>query len=443
MEQQITIPIERAVNSVPYVINRRSRTIFGLSIVSLTFKEGTDDYFARQQVLEKLKEAQLPDSVEPQLGPLTSPIGEILRYIVESDEKTPMELRELQDWVITPKILQAEGVVDIANFGGLVRRFYVVIDPMRIDKYKLTIQNVSDAITLNNTSTGGSIISHGASQLAIRSIGRVTKREDIENIVVTAQKGVPVLVKDVASVEIGSLPQTGILGYTDNLRKKSNDNSVEGIVLMRRGENPSETLESIKEKIDELNGGLLPKGVKIVICYDRQDLIDGTLRTVGKTLFEGVSIVMVILFFLGNIRAAISVAIMIPLSLLFAFFMMKMTNIPANLLSLGGIDFGIIVDSAIVVVESISRHLSGASADDRKQNLTRIIFNSTSEVQKQIFFAVGIIILAYLPLFTLQRVEGKLFTPMAFTFAYAVLGSMLLALTAVPVVCSFIFQKIY
>ncbi len=445
VEQQITIPIERALNSVPRVISRRSRTIFGLSIVKLTFQEGTDDYFARQQVLEKLKDAELPDGIDQSLAPLSTPVGEIIRYVIESDPQHPhsaMELREIQDWVVSPKLLQASGVADVVNFGGLVRQFNVVINPVQLERYKLTIQQIAEAIQANNGSTGGNIIKSGASQLAIRSVGRITKRADLEKIVVTTQNGTPVFVRDVASVEIGSLTPSGVLGYTDNVRNVDVENGVEGIVLMRRGENPSEVITSVKEQMKELNDGKLPEGMKVVIMYDRTTLVESTLETVAKTLFEGVSIVMVVLvFFLGNIRAAISVALTIPLSLLFAFTVMKFTGIPANLLSLGAIDFGIIVDSAVVMVEAIMRHLSHATEEQRRRGSVRMIFAAASEVQRQVFFAVVIIILAYLPLFTLQRVEGKLFSPMAYTLSYAIGGSLILALTVVPVVCSFLLAK--
>lgn len=450
VEQQITIPIERALNAVPRVVSRRSRTMFGLSVVRLTFQEGTDDYFARQQVLEKLKEATLPEGVEPELGPLSTPVGEILRYVVESTSGTHSvsELRELHDWLITPKLLQATGIADIVNFGGLVKQFNVVINPTQLERYHLTIQQLSDAVQANNESTGGNIIRFGSSQLAIRSVGRITKREDIEKIVVATQNGVPIFVRDLASVETGSLVPSGVLGYTDKRRRDAEgraidvDNGVEGIVLMRRGENPSEVLLSVKEKIAELNAGKLPDGVSIVIMYDRKDLVDSTLETVAHTLFEGVSIVMIVLiFFLGNVRAAISVAMTIPLSLLFAFIVMNVTGIPANLLSLGAIDFGIIVDSAVVMVEAIMRHIGHATEEQRRKGVRSLIFNATTEVQRQIVFAVIIIICAYLPLFTLQRVEGKLFSPMAYTLSYAIGGSLLLALTIVPVLCSFLLAK--
>lgn len=443
VEQQVTVPVERAVNAVPQVITRRSRTIFGLSIVRLTFAEGTDDYFARQQVIEKLRDAELPEGVTPTLGPLSTPVGEILRYVIEGDgSQSPMALRELQDWKIVPKLLTAPGVADITNFGGLVRQYNVVIDPQRLAKYGLSIKEIADAIAANNSSTGGNVIRQGASQLAIRAVGRIAKREDIERIVLAERKGTPIFVRDVASVEIGALPPSGVLGYVDADQQEEVDDGVEGIVLMRRGENPSEVLAGIKERIAQLNAGELPKGVKLRIEYDRTDLVDATLDTVAHTLLEGLTIVVVVLLlFLGDLRLALSVAITIPLALCGAFVLMKLTGIPANLLSLGAIDFGIIVDASVVMVESIARTLSHASAEQKARGNRRLILLASSEVQRSIVFAVAIIILAFLPLFTLQRVEGKLFRPMAFTLSFAIGTSLLLALTIVPVACSLMLGK--
>ena len=441
VELQVTIPVERALMGVPNVVGRRSRTIFGLSIVRLTFEEGTDDYFARQQVLEKLKDADLPQGAVTELGPLSTPVGEILRYVIESDgdNRSPMDLRELQDWVITPKLLTAPGVADVTNFGGLVRQFHVIVNPPLLEKYGLTIHDLATKIGENNASTGGSVIQAGASQLAIRSVGRITRAADIERIVLDTREGTPIFVRDVASVETGALPPSGVLGYTEVDRRRDVSDGVEGIVLMRRGENPSEVLSAVKERIAELNAGMLPKGVRLEVLYDRTDLVESTLHTVGHTLLEGLTIVVVVLLlFLGSLRAALAVAITIPLSLAFAFVAMRLTGIPANLLSLGAIDFGIIVDASVVMVEAIVRTLSHAPAEARRHGTRRLIMHAAGEVQRQIVFAVCIIILAYLPLFTLQRVEGKLFSPMAYTLAYSVLGSLLLSLTVVPVACSYL-----
>lgn len=445
VEQQITIPIERAVNSVPRVLNRRSRTIFGLSIVKLTFQDGTDDFFARQQVLEKLRDADLPDGVQPQLAPLSTPVGEILRYVVEGDERfDPMQLRELQDWVVIPKLLQAPGVTDITNFGGQVRQYNVIIDPERLQKFGLTIQNLAAAIRENNSSTGGNVIRSGTSQLAIRVIGRIIGKEDLERTVVANRAGVPLFLRDVASIEMGPLPPTGVLGYTDITRKIEVDDGVEGIVLMRRGENPSEVLDAVKLRIDELNTGMLPEGVRVVTLYDRSELVNETLRTVTHTLAEGLFIVtLMLLVFLGDLRLAGVVALTIPLSLCGAFALMKLSGIPANLLSLGAIDFGIIVDASVVMVEAISRNLSQASPADRTSGNRRIILAAGNEVRRQIVFSVLIIVIAFLPLFTLQRVEGKLFRPMAFTLSFAIGASLILALTIVPVISSFLLGSDY
>ncbi len=442
VEQQVTIPVERALNGVPGVVSRRSRTIFGLSIVRLTFEEGTDDYFARQQVLEKLKDAELPDGVAPQLGPLSTPVGEILRYVIEdtTGTRSPMELRELQDWVVTPRLLTAPGIADVTNFGGLVRQFHVIVNPALLEKYGITIKDLADKIAANNASTGGNVIQQGASQLAVRSVGRITRREDIERTVLDTRNGTPIFVRDVASVEVGALPPSGVLGYTDVAARHDVDNAVEGIVLMRRGENPSEVLAAVKAKIAELNRQSLPPGVRLRILYDRTVLVESTLHTVGHTLLEGLTIVVVVLIlFLGSPRAAVAVALTIPLSLAFAFVAMKLTGIPANLLSLGAIDFGIIVDASVVMVEAVVRAIGHARPDERRHGTRRIIFHAAHEVERQVAFAVGIIILAYLPLFTLQRVEGKLFAPMAYTLAYAIFGSLLLSLTLVPVACSYLF----
>ncbi|MDP4229016.1 MAG: CusA/CzcA family heavy metal efflux RND transporter [Bacteroidota bacterium] len=445
VESQVTIPLERALNSVPRVVNRRSRTIFGLSIVRLTFDEGTDDYFARQQVIEKLRDADIPDGLTPELAPLSTPVGEIFRYVLESKtDFSAMDLRTLQDWVVIPKLLQAKGIADIVNFGGLVKQYSVVIDPIRLRKYGLTINAVQNAIQANNANTGGNIIERGSQGLAIRGIGRIEKPEDIGDIVLqtSSTTGTATYIRDVGTIEITSLTPSGVLGYSDNSRKKDVSNGVQGLVLMRRGENPSEVIEGLKEKIEEVKASL-PSGVEMITLYDRTELVEQTLHTVSHTLIEGVTIVVIILlFFLGNVRAALLAAVTIPLSLLWAFIVMKMTGIPANLLSLGAIDFGIIVDGAVIMIESIMRRLVKSSPEEHhEKGKLRLIIEATQDVDRQIFFSVIIIILAYLPLFTLTRVEGKLFSPMAYTLSFAIAGSLLLALTLVPVLATYFFKS--
>ena len=435
VEQQVTVPIERALNSVPSVIARRSRTIFGLSVVELTFAYGTNDYFARQVVLEKLRDANLPDNVTPSLGPLSTPIGELYRYSLEGP-LSEQELREIQDWVVVPRFLQVTGVADITPFGGLVKQYQIEIDPVQLSKYNLSVQMVGAAVAANNGNAGGALLDNGQQSMVIRGVGLIQSVTDIEAIVLNEQKGVPVFVRDIAKVKIGAAPQTGIFG----LDKKRG--GVEGIVLMRRGENPSDVLVGIKEAVEELNATTLPKNIKIKAIYDRADLVNNTLGTVTHTLLEGLTIVIaVLLLFLGSPSAALLTAVTIPLSLLFAFVCMHFTGIPANLLSLGALDFGIIVDGTLIMVEHIVHHLQERAKSNSEESVMDVVLNAALEVERPIFFSLIIIIAAYIPLFTLERVERRLFTPMAFTVCYALLGSMLLALTLIPVLATYIFRN--
>ena len=438
VEQQVTVPIERALNSAPRVIARRSRTIFGLSVVELTFDYGTDDYFARQVVLEKLRDADLPDGVTPSLGPLSTPIGELYRYTISGGGLDSMKLRELQDWVVEPRFLQAPGVADVTPFGGLVKRYQIQIDPLALSKYGLSIAQIADSVRANNSNGGGAMLDNSQQSMVIRGVGLIENAAGIENIVVAESKGVPVFVKDIGRVDVTAAPQTGIFGMGNQT------GGVEGIVLMRRGENPSEVLKSIKSAVDELNEGRLPAGVRIAPVYDRTDLVSNTLRTVSHTLLEGLLIVVIVLFlFLGSARAALLTAVTIPLSLLFAFICMHFSGIPANLLSLGALDFGIIVDATLVMVEHIlhtlhlRQHRPGFGEEG---GVLAAIGDAALEVERPIFFSLLIIISAYIPLFTLERVERKLFTPMAFTVCFALLGSMLLALTLIPVLATYLFR---
>ena len=441
VEQQVTVPIERALNSTPNVIARRSRTIFGLSVVELTFAFGTDDYFARQVVLEKLRDATLPDGVTPTLGPLATPIGELYRYTIQSSGPgavDSMVLRELEDWVVEPRFLQVPGVADVVPFGGLVKQYQIEIDPIALDKFNLSISQIAQSINANNQNAGGALLDNKQQSMVIRGVGLVQSIEDIENIVVAETKGVPVYVRDLGRVRIGASPQTGIFGLNDKT------GGVEGIVLMRRGENPSEVLKGIHDVVEELNGSTLPKGVSITPIYDRTDLVGNTLTTVSHTLLEGLLIVIAMLFlFLGSVRAALLTAITIPLSLLFAFVCMHFTGIAANLLSLGALDFGIIVDGTLVMVEHILHHMmenQKRGKGERPAAVFEVIRNAALEVESPIFFSLLIIIAAYIPLFTLERVERRLFTPMAFTVCYALVGSLLLALTLIPVLATYLFR---
>lgn len=444
VEQQVTVPIERALQNTPNVLDHRSRTIFGLSVVQLTFKDGTDDYFARQQVMERLSAAELPDNVSPELAPMSTAVGEILRYVVEAPPTySPIQLRDLQDWVIKPYLLQTDGIADIVTFGGPIKQFQILTNPDKLRKYNLTISDVEGAISANNQNTGGNLIERGGQGFAVRGLGAIKKESDIENIVLKSESGIPVFIKDVASVEIAPPPPSGVLGYTITDDSVHVNNGVEGVILLRRYENPSEVLKDVKQRIEDLQESELPEGVRIRALYDRSFLIDHSLETVGKTLFEGVSIVIIILiFFLGSARSALVVALTIPFSLLFAFIIMRLTGIPANLLSLGAIDFGIIVDGAVVMAEHLIRKYRTATKEERENGIVRITLLSAQEVGREIFFSVTIIILAYMPILLMTRVEGKLFSPMALTLAFAVVGSMLAALTFIPVLISFVYNKV-
>lgn len=443
VEQQVTVPVERTLQDLPNVLDRRSRTIFGLSVVQITFKDGTDDYFARQQVLERLATAELPEGVVPELAPLSTAVGEIFRYVVEAPPVfSPIQLRDLQDWVIKPYLLQTTGVADITTFGGPLKQYHILAYPDKLRKYGLTIADVENAIATNNQNTGGNLIERGGQAFAVRGLGTIKDERDIENIVLKSESGVAVFVRDVASIEIAPPPPSGVLGYTVADEKIDVNNGVEGIILLRRYENPSEVLAELKQRISELQEHELPDGVEIRTLYDRSFLIDHSLHTVGKTLFEGVSIVIIILiFFLGSMRSALVVALTIPFSLLFAFIIMRFTGIPANLLSLGAIDFGIIVDGAVVMAEHLIRKYRTATPKEKENGIVHITLLSAQEVGREIFFSVTIIVLAYMPILLMTRVEGKLFSPMALTLAFAVIGSMIAALTFIPVLISFVYTK--
>jgi cobalt-zinc-cadmium resistance protein CzcA len=436
VEQQVTVPIERALNSVPGVIARRSRTIFGLSVVDLTFAYDTDDYFARQLVLEKLRDVELPDGIVPALAPPTTPAGELYRYIIEGPDSDLIELREIQDWVIAPRLLQVHGVGDVFPFGGLVKQYQIEVDPLALYKYNLTIDSVAASVSANNQNAGGSLLAHGEQAMVVRGVGAVRSTSEIENIVVSSSAGTPVFVRDIGRVRIGAGQPAGIFGID------AASGRVEGVVAMRRGENPSEVLAGVRGAIVELNESGLPRGIRIVPIYDRSELIQSTLKTVSRTLVEGLSIVfLVLVFFLGSFKAAVLTAITVPISLLVAFGAMYVYGIPASLLSLGAIDFGIIVDGTLVMVEYIVRRMRHEPAMDSREHAFDTVRKAAMEMQRPLFFSLLILVAAYLPLFTLERVERRLFTPMAFTICSALAGSLLCALLLVPVLSTFLFGR--
>jgi heavy metal efflux system protein len=434
VEQQVTVPIERALNNTPYVISRRSRTIFGLSVVELTFEDGTNDFLGRQLVLERLQGAQLPDGVTPTLGPLSGGVSEFYRYVVAGPGAETATLREIQDWVIGPRLLQVPGVADVATFGGLVRQYEVQVDPRALDKYHLSMRQIADAVKSNNRNAGGALLRMGQQELPIRGSGLIQSPDDLEGIVLDAPRGVPIRMGDIGRVRMGALPQTGIFAMDD---EPVGSGGVEGIVLMRRGENPSEVLPRVREAVDELNATRLPSGLRIVAIHDRSDLVANTLHTVSHVLIAGFTIVVIaLLAFLLSARAALLTAVVIPLSLLFALVCMYASGVSLSLLSIGALDFGIIVDGTIVMVERIMRGLENNPHGDPRET----IIAAAVEAQRPILFSMLVIIAAYIPLLTLQRVERRLFMPMALTVCYALLGSLLLALTLIPALATFLFR---
>ncbi len=428
VEQQITIPIERALNGLPGMHVMRSKSTFGLSMITIVFKDGVDDYWARMRIQERLNEVELPYGAVPGLDPLTSPIGEIFRYIIESNSHDLRELTDLQNFTIIPRIKQVSGVADVTNFGGITTQFQIELDPRKLDQYNLSLSDVIETIEKNNVNAGGSVLPRGDLGYVIRGIGLIKNLDDLGKIVVKTEKGVPIYLNDIGKLKYGNIERKGILGYTD--RQRSYSESIEGIVLLLKGQNPSVVLEGIHHAVEELNNEILPEGVKIHVFLDRTVLVHTTLDTVSHTLLEGMTLVVIVLIvFLGSWKGALLVAITIPLSLMIAFILMHFTNIPANLLSLGAIDFGIIVDGAIVMMETILKKREDYPEEVLKE---KSIASRAIEVAKPIFFATIIIITAYLPLFAFERVEKKLFTPMAFTVGYALLGALAVALLLIP-----------
>lgn len=443
VESLVTKRLERELNNIPGLIKRRSQTIPGLSVVRLTFADGYDDYFARAQVLEKLKYADLPEGTgKPELGPLTSPVGEIFRYVLRSESGlSPMQLRTLQDWTVVPHLLRTEGLADITTVGGEVKEYQVVVNPDQLRKYELDLTDLQSAIENNNANTGGNSIFRGSQEIPVRAIGAVQDETDIRNIIVGVRKGVPIFMKDLAQVRVGHPPLNGIFGYYDGNNGENIPHAVEGIVLMLRGQNPNEVLRRFKKEVATLNAQLKNTrdgSAELVPMQDRSELTQVTLFTVSKTMLEGITVVLlVITFFLGNLRAALVTAAIIPLSLLFAFILMDLTGIPANLLSLGAIDFGIVIDGAVVAVERILRRYHTNPDDDKTLNIKR----AASGIEKQIVFSIVIIISAYTPIFLFQRIEGKLFSPMAYTIAFALIGSLVLTIVAIPVLANRFFPQ--
>jgi cobalt-zinc-cadmium resistance protein CzcA len=433
VEEQVTIPLERELNGIPGLQIMRSRSTFGLSLITLVFQDGVDDYWARQRMQERINGVDLPPGASPGLDPLTSPIGEIFRYTLESGLRDQRELKEFQEWVVIPRLRQVPGVADVTNFGGETTQFQLIVDPPKLAQYNLSLKQVTDAITANNANAGGSIVVRGEEGYVVRGIGLIRSLQDLGEIVITQKAGTPVFLKNLGTLQLGALQRRGILG------KDRNSDTISGIVLLLRGMNPSAVLTGVHREVDALNHGVLPPDVRLVPYLDRSFLVQTTVDRVSRTLLEGMALVLVVLIlFLGRVRGAIIVALTIPLSLLFAFILMRATNIPANLLSLGAIDFGIIVDASIVVLESILRHREAHEEAPLTEEMAQ---KAATDVARPIFFATLIIITAYLPLFAFQRVEKKLFSPMAYTVAYALVGALLVGLTVIPGLALTVYRR--
>ncbi|HYQ02544.1 MAG TPA: CusA/CzcA family heavy metal efflux RND transporter [Polyangiaceae bacterium] len=451
VERQITVPTERVMNGVPKQSAIRSTSIAGLSVVTLIFEDGTDSYFARQQVLERLGQIDLPDGANAALGPLASPVGEILRYRLLNCAQTRApechaedfavpprslnDVKDLQEFVVERELLATPGVADVTSFGGTVKQYQVLVDPSKLAARGITLSDVESALSKANGNAGGGVIAFGPESLNVRGIG-LLRPEQIESVPIAVHDGTAVRVRDVASVQIGYQPRLGRVSVN------SDTDVVAATILLRKGEQAQTVLERVHARIEDLNQRILPRGVKLSPYHDRTDLMHLTTHTVRENLLVGVGLVTLILFaFLGNARAALVVAVTIPLSLLIAFIFMDFGKIPANLLSIGAVDFGMIVDGSIVMVENIFRIVSLKQERGESFELRAVVLGAAREVARPIVFAIGIIITAYLPIFTLERVEGKLFRPMAWTVGFALLGALILAITIVPVLTTFLFKK--
>ncbi|WP_294081922.1 efflux RND transporter permease subunit [Proteiniphilum sp. UBA5384] len=436
IEQQITIPLERELNGIPRLKIMRSKNFFGLSKITLVFEDGTDEYWARQRVLERINDIDLPFDAQPDLDPLTSPTGEIYRYVVKGN-RSLRELTELNHWVIIPRLKQIHGIADVSNFGGITTQFQIEIDPNMLTKYDLSLSEVTESIERNNSNAGGSTFTRGDLSYVVRGVGLVQDLQDMGNIVVKTVSGAPVYLKDLGELKYGNLERKGIMGYVD--KEIDYEDGVQGMVQLLRYQNPSWVLEEIQKAVDDLNDNILPKDVKLHTFYDRTELVDATLHTISHTLSFGILLVIgVLIIFLGSPKGALLATITIPISLLIAFILMWLTDIPANLLSLGAIDFGIIVDGTIVMMETILKKREDDPALPLEESS---IAKRAAEVAKPILFATLIIIVAYLPLFAFDRVERKLFTPMAFTLCFALLGALASAMILIPGLAFSVYRK--
>ncbi len=445
IEQQVTIPLEIVMNGIPHVVHLRSFSLFGLSDLKLIFDDEEENAWNRERVLERLSQVTLPTGVVPQMGTDWSPVGQIYFFTLKSTnpQYDVMDLKSIEDWTVEKNFKSVPDIVDVASFGGPTREYQVRLDPTKLISYGLSIAQVEQQLTNNNTNAGGSFIESGQQQINIREVGLVRNVRDIENTVLTAKNGAPLRMKDIAVVAQGPKIRLGQFAraiHREDGKVIDNDDVVSGIVLLRKGADADTALAGIHAKVQELNDRILPPGVKVVPFIDRSDLVHFTTHTVLHNLTEGIILVVIVLFlFVGNVRAAIIVALTIPFALLFAATCLNLKNIPANLLSLGALDFGMVVDGAVVMIENIVRHMTHPGNSSRKT--MEIVAEAAHEVQRPVFYAIAIIITAYLPIFTLQRVEGRLFRPMAWTVAFALLGALIFSMLIAPVLSTLLFRN--
>jgi cobalt-zinc-cadmium resistance protein CzcA len=434
VERLITVPIEIEMNGIPQMTRIRSISLYGLSDVILTFQNSTDNYFARQQAFNRMADLNLPSGVTPSLAPLSSPSGLIYRYVLQSPDRSPMELKTFEDWTVEPQYKSVAGVADDSGFGGGTMQYQLLLDPTKIAAVGLSVQQVESALTANNGNAGGGFYSQGGQFYYVRGMGRLVTLEDIGDVVLAVHNGTPVLVKDVGRVAIGIAPRLGEFGY------QKLDDAVEGVILLRTGEKTQDVLKGVERKTKQLNDEILPKDVKVIPFYDRSDLIELTTQTVERNLLRGMLLVAVILiFFLYDLRAGLIVATTIPLALLFAFICLDLQNASANLLSIGAIDFGILVDGAVVMVENIFRQITARRAT--ALNVAEIIRDAAAEVDRPLFYSVAVIVASFLPIYVLSGPSGTLFKPMADTMVFALVGSLIVTLTLLPVLCAWSMQS--
>ncbi len=434
VERLVTLPTEVEMNGVPKMEIQRSISLYGLSDVILTFDEDTDDYVARQVVFQRLSEVTYPTGVTPGLAPLSSPSGLVYRYVLQSPDRTPQELKTFEDWVIEREYKQVRGVADDSGFGGTVMQYQVLLDPARLYGYHITVPQVIQQLSVNNANTGGGFYPQGGQFYYVRGLGLIKDVQDIGSVIIGTQNGVPVRIRDVGEVTIGHAPRLGQFGFNKN------DDAVEGVIMMLRGDQTQNVLKGVEAKTKELNEHILPPDVKVLPYYDRSELVSLTINTVEKNMLVGMTLVLIVLiFFLVNVRAAVIVALTIPVALLFSFIFLHGRGVAANLLSIGAIDFGIIIDGTLVMVENIYRELG--LREGQKYDLHEVILAAARDVDRPIFYSVAIIIAGYIPIYALSGPSGKLFHPMADTMSIALIGALILTLTFVPVMCSYWFKK--